>query len=254
VKSPVSRKGKLLHGLIGSVVLLLGWQLVSMAVSSAIVASPGATMAELGRLVAEGELWKQLLVTLRRLLVSLVLGAALGLSLGLLAGILPRVRAVLEPVRWVWMTLPAVVIAVLAMLWFGLGDRAVIFLVTAIVTPVIYVNTVEGVRVLDARLVEMGRVYGVPRGLMLTHVYLPGIGSPVIAALTLAAGTGVRGVVLGEVLGAQDGVGHSFARAMSYLDTPQVFAWVLVALALMALLEFAVLRPVRAWVLRWKRH
>ncbi len=151
------------------------------------------------------------------------------------------------------MTLPAVVIAVLAMLWFGLGDKAVVFLVAAIVTPVIYVNTVEGVLSMDARILEMGRVYRVPRRLLLTEVYLPGIGSPVVAGLTLATGIGVRGVVLGEVLGAQDGIGHAFARAMSYLDTPRIFAWVLVALGLMAVLEFAVLRPVRARVMRWKK-
>ena len=80
-----------------------------------------------------------------------------------------------------------------------------------------------------------------------------GCSSPVVAGLTLATGIGVRGVVLGEVLGAQDGIGHAFARAMSYLDTPRIFAWVLVALGLMAVLEFAVLRPVRARVMRWKK-
>jgi NitT/TauT family transport system permease protein len=175
------------------------------------------------------------------------------LTLGMVAGLRPRIRSFLEPIRWVAMTLPAVVIAVLAMLWFGLGDKAVIFLVAAIVTPVIYVNTVEGVRSLDSRILEMGHVYRVPRWLLLTEVYLPGIGSPVVAGLTLATGIGVRGVVLGEVLGAQNGVGHAFARAMSFLNTPQIFAWVLVALGLMAVLEFAVLRPVRARVMRWKK-
>lgn len=253
MRTPVSRRGRLLYGLAGVLLLLLLWELLSLVVSSAILASPASTMAELGRLITSGELWRQLLITLRRLLISLAIGAFLGLSLGLLAGLKPRIRALLEPLRWVGMTLPAVVIAVLALLWFGLGDQAVIFLVAAIVTPPIYVNTVEGVLALDDRLLEMGRVYAIPRPLMLTHVYLPGIGSPVIAGLTLAAGIGVRGVVLGEVLGAQDGIGHSFARALSFLDTPKVFAWVVVALVLMALLEFAILRPVRGRVLRWKR-
>ena len=251
--STISRRTRLACGLAGSAALLVGWQILSMVVNRAIVASPWDTLMELGRLASSGTMFSELLVTLRRLVIALSIGTGAGLALGMLAGLQPRVRAFFEPIRWVTMTLPAVVIAVLAMLWFGLGDTPVIFLVAAIVTPVIYVNTVEGVQALDPRILEMGHVYRVPRRLLLTEVYLPGIGSPVVAGLTLATGIGVRAVVLGEVLGAQNGIGHAFARAMSFLDTPQIFAWVVVALGLMALLEFAVLRPVRARVMRWKR-
>lgn len=251
--STTSRRARLLYGVAGSAALLVGWQILSMVVNRAIVSSPWETMMELGRLTASGVLIRELLVTLRRLVVALAIGTAAGLTMGMLAGLQPKVRSFLEPIRWVAMTLPAVVIAVLALLWFGIGDKAVIFLVAAIVMPVIFVNTAEGVRNLDSRILEMGHIYRVPRRLLLTEVYLPGIGSPVVAGLTLAAGIGVRGVVLGEVLGAQNGIGHAFSRAMSYLNTPQIFAWVIVALGLMALLEFAVLRPVRARVMRWKQ-
>ena len=127
------------------------------------------------------------------------------------------------------------------MLWFGLGDFTVIFVVALIVTPTMYVNTVEGVLAIDPRLVEMGRVYRFPRGLMLREIYLPGVASPAIAGLTLATGIAVRAVVLAEVLAAASGIGHAFARAMSFLETPQLFAWVLVLLALMAVIEFGVL-------------
>ncbi|NLG67705.1 MAG: ABC transporter permease subunit, partial [Actinobacteria bacterium] len=232
--STTSRKTRVLFGLAGSATLIIGWQILSMVVNRAIVASPWESLMELGRLVSSGAMLRELLITLRRLVIALAVGTTAGLTLGMVAGLRPRIRSFLEPIRWVAMTLPAVVIAVLAMLWFGLGDKAVVFLVAAIVTPVIYVNTVEGVLSMDARILEMGRVYRVPRRLLLTEVYLPGIGSPVVAGLTLATGIGVRGVVLGEVLGAQDGIGHAFARAMSYLDTPRIFAWVLVALGLMA--------------------
>lgn len=251
--STTNRRARLLFGLAGSAALIIGWQILSMMVNRAIVASPWDSVVELGRLVASGAVSRELLITLRRLVIALAIGTAAGLALGMLAGLRPRIRSFLEPIRWVAMTLPAVVIAVLAMLWFGLGGKAVIFLVAAIVTPVIYVNTLEGVRSLDSRILEMGHVYRVPRRLLLTEVYLPGIGSSVVAGLTLATGIGVRGVVLGEVLGAQNGIGHAFARAMSFLNTPQIFAWVLVALGLMAVLEFAVLRPVRVRVMRWKK-
>jgi NitT/TauT family transport system permease protein len=223
-----------------------------MVVNPVIIASPAATLSALGELASSGVLFTQLLVTLERLVLGLLIGGALGLGLGVLAGLSPQVRSFLEPFRWVGMTIPAVVVALVAMLWFGLGNRQVIFLVAVIISPTIYVNVVEGIRAIDSRLVEMAHVYRLPRRLMLTEVYLPGIGSPLVAGLTLATGIGVRAVILGEVLGAQNGVGHGFQRALSFLNTPELFAWVLVALGLMAALDFCVLRPTRRRVLRWK--
>lgn len=244
----------MLYGVAGIVALLAGWQLLSMVVHEAIVASPLATLVALQRIAWEGALWKDLFTTLKRLLAGLSLASVLGLSLGLAAGLKPRIRSFLEPVRWVGMTLPAVIIGVMAMLWFGMGNTQVIFMVFVIIMPIIYVNTLEGILAIDDRIIEMGQVYQFPRKLLLTEVYLPGIGSSVIAGLTLAMGIGIRAVILSELLGAFDGMGHSFSRAWTYLNTPDLFAWILVCLALMGVLEFGILDPIRRRLTRWKEE
>jgi NitT/TauT family transport system permease protein len=236
----------------GVLTLLACWQLLSLVAHEVIVASPLATLQALWRLALSGVLWTELLVTIRRLVIALSLGTVVGLGLGLLAGLRPSVRAFFEPARWVATTLPAAVIAVLGMLWFGLGDRQVIFLVFVIITPILYVNTMEGILAIDQRILEMARVYKLSRGLLLREVYLPGIGTSVMAGLTLAAGIGIRAVILAEVLGAMEGVGHSFSRAWTFLNTPEMFAWIMVALSLMAVLELGLLQPVRRRLLRWR--
>lgn len=251
--APARRWRPLLYSLAGVVAIVVVWEILSLVVSPIVVASPAATLRTLGQLAGTRVLWVELLTTLKRLVIGLAIGAVLGLGLGVLAGLQSRVRSFLEPLRWVGMTIPAVIIAVLALLWFGLGNGPVIFLVALIVLPQMYVTTLAGVLAIDSRLVEMGAVYHFPRRLLLTEVYLPGIASPVMAGLTLATGVSVRAVILGEVLAAANGVGHSFTRAESFLNTPELFAWVLVLLALMALLEFGLLRPVRRRALRWRR-
>lgn len=248
-----TRHTRLLFAVLGVAAILVGWQLLSLVVNPAIMASPADTARALASLAWKGTLWIQLLTTLKRLVIGLAIGAAVGLVLGVLAGLEPRLRSFLEPLRWTGMTVPAVIIAVLAMLWFGLGDVSVIFLVAAIVIPVMYVNTVAGVLAIDPRLGEMGNVYRFSRRLLLTEIYLPGIGLPVMAGLTLATGIAVRAVVLGEVLGAMDGIGHAFSRAMSYLETPELFAWVVVLLALMGVLELGLLRPLKRRAMRWRK-
>ncbi len=229
------------------------WQLLSLAVNPIFIASPADTAKALARLAWGSTLWVQLLITLKRLVIGLAIGAAAGLVFGVLAGLHPKVRSFFEPIRWVGMTIPVAILAVLAMLWFHLSDFGVMAVVALIVIPTVYINTVAGILAVDQRLVEMGQVYRFSRRLLLTEIYAPGVASPVMAGLTLATGIGVRAVVLAEVLGAVSGIGHSFTRAWSYLDIPEMFAWVIVLLALMALLEFCVLRPLQRRVMRWRK-
>jgi len=242
-----------LYALLGVVALLAVWELLSIWVDPIFIASPVETAKAFGRLTADGALGVQLLITLKRLVIGLAIGTGLGWIVGLLAGLTPRLRSFLEPLRWVGMTVPAVVIAVLALLWFGLGDLSVIFVVAVIVAPSMYVNTMTGVLSIDPRLIELGRVYRFPRRLRFTEIYLPGTAAPALAGLTLATGVGVRAVVLAEVLGAMSGIGHAFSRAKSNLEMPEVYAWIVLLLVLMAVLEFGVLRPLKRRVLRWRR-
>ena len=244
---------RLLYAGLGVLALLVAWELLSLWVDPIFIASPLETAKALGRLAAGGDLWIQLLITLKRLVIGLAIGAGVGWAVGLLAGLSPRLRSFLEPLRWVGMTVPAVVVAVLAMLWFGLGDFAVNFVVAVIVAPSMYVNTMTGVLAVDPRLVELAQVYRFSRLLRLREVYLPGTASPALAGLTLATGVGVRAVILAEVLGAMSGIGHAFGRAKSNLEMPEVYAWVILLLALMALLEFGLLRPLRRRALRWRK-
>lgn len=218
-----------------------------------IVASPADTFVALGRLATDGSLWSNLGYSLERLLIGLAAGSAIGVALGILAGLNHRLQLFLEPARWVVMTVPAIILSLLALLWFGLGSTQAVFMTGVITLPLTYVSTVEGMRAIDERIIEMAEVYRIPPRLRLTEIYLPGIGSAVMAGLTLASGVGVRALILAEFLGARNGVGHSLFLAWTFLDTPSLFAWILMALALLGLVEFGVLRPIRDYLMRWKR-
>ena len=115
-------------------------------------------------------------------------------------------------------------------------------------------NTLAGIDTLDIQLIEMGRIYRFSWWQMVTDIYLPGICSNVITGLTLATGIGVRAVILAELMGAFEGIGHSFNQAWTFLNTPKLFAWMLASLLLMAVVEFGLLHPIRHYFTRWTRH
>ena len=105
---------------------------------------------------------------------------------------------------------------------------------------------------IDSRITEMAHVYKIPGKLRLTQIYLPGIGTSIMAGLTTASGIAVRASILAEFVGARNGIGHSLYISWTFLDTPSLFAWILAAFALMGLVEFAILRPIRDRLMRWK--
>jgi NitT/TauT family transport system permease protein len=253
-RSALSRfPGQVLYIFLGILALFAGWQLASVWLPGIIVASPADTFVALWKLVAAGELWRHLGITLLRIILGILGGSIVGGALGILAGLKHRWRLFLEPSRWVLMTVPSIVILVLALLLFGLGSTQVIVMTAVITLPFTYVSTVEGMQSIDQRLVEMALVYNIPRGLRLTSIYLPGIGAAVMAGLTLAAGIGVRAAILAEFMGARDGIGHSLFISWTFLNTPELFSWILLTFVLLGIIEFGLLRPLRQILFRWQR-
>ena len=253
VSQTLRQNGKLIYGIIGIIALVAVWQLLSMLFREVIVASPATTLLTLWNLILEGDIWTHLWISLKRLLIGLFLGSMVGLCLGIGAGLHRTLRSLLEPARWAVMTIPAVVIAVLGMLWFGMGATNVIFMAAIIVVPFTYVSALEGVLSIDKKLIEMASVFKVPRKMLLREVYLPGIGSAIMAGLTLTAGIGVRGTILAEFLGAHDGIGHKLSMSWMHLNTPELFAWILVCFALLGILELGILKPIRTHLMKWKK-
>ncbi|MGX9367296.1 ABC transporter permease [Desulfoplanes sp. PS50] len=242
------------YGLLGVGLFLALWQTQAMCFDSIIIASPADTLLSLAAMLRTRVFWINLGVTVERFVLSLLIGALSGFVLGVVAGLNDRVRWVLEPFRWALMTMPPVVLVVVSMICFGMGGAQTVFVTSVLILPIIYANTIEGIRAVDAGIVEMGRVYGAGQWMLFRNIYLPGIGGPVLAGLNLSAGLGIRIVVLAEILGAYSGIGYEFALARTNMDTPSLFAWILVCLMLGGGIETGILGPLRARLSRWERQ
>ncbi|HIP82591.1 MAG TPA: ABC transporter permease subunit [Desulfocapsa sulfexigens] len=239
--------------LFGTGLFLFAWWVLSIMFHEIIIASPLSAFISLGQMTMTVDFWMNVGVTMKRFGLGLFFGSLAGFLLGLAAGLKTSVKWLLEPFRWSLMTMPPVVLVVVSMIWFGMGSVQTIFVTALLILPIIYVNTIAGIEAVDLKILEMGQVYGADTRLLLKEIYLPGIGGPVLAGLTLSAGLGIRIVVLAELLGAYSGIGYAFSLARTNLDTPALFAWIVVCLFLGGSLDLFVLNPVKKHIMKWKQ-
>jgi NitT/TauT family transport system permease protein len=219
-------------GLAGFLTLIALWALLARGMSPLAMASPGEALLAAWRMVTDGRfLLQHLAVTVYRVLLALLAGSLAGFFLGLLAGSVPCVMGFLEPFRRVGTGIPGIVVAVLAMLWFGMGDAMAIFIGAVFIVPVVYINVAQSLRKGDASYLEMARVYRIPPGLRLRCIYAPMVGAALASSLIIGTGNCMRLVILAEVLGTGNGLGYVLSLARARLDMPGLYGSVLLCLA-----------------------
>lgn len=214
----------------GVLFVLLLWQTASARMNEITMASPRAAFLAAASMLTDREfLTRHLAVTMIRATVSLAAGTATGFFLGLFAGRFAGFAAFFEPMRRVLTSIPGIVAAVLAMLWFGLGSTMVIALNTVFIIPVVYLQVAESIRACDRTYIEMAQVYRLSIRERIAHIYFPTVYTALTAALILVTGNSMRLVVLAEVLGTSEGLGFILSIARAQLDMPTLYGCVLIS-------------------------
>ena len=234
-------------------VWLAVWQLAAWWVDAPILlASPVAALKRLSQLAFEAAFWRAVGFSLGRILLGFALSALLGVLLAAAAYRLRRVRELLMPLVAAVKAVPVASFVILVLLWVSSRDLSVVISLL-IGFPVVYANALAGLDSTDPGLIEMARVFRVPFRRQLGTVYLSQLAPFLRSGLSLAIGLCWTSGVAAEVIGIPAGsIGEKLYKAKVYLETPDLFCWTVVVVALsigceklLALLMDAVER--RAW-------
>lgn len=224
------------------VLWLLVWQLGSMAISNQILlVSPLAVFVRLFSLVQTGEFWSSIAFSLLRIAGGFFLGVFIGILLAALSSRFVRVRELIDPLMLTIKTVPVASFIILALIWFS--SRSLSVLISFLmVLPVIYHNVLMGIQSMDPHLDEMAQVFRIPPGRKLRYLSIPQILPFFYAGASIALGLSWKAGVAAEVIGVPSGsIGAHLQQAKIYLDTPDMFAWTLVIVAVSVLFEKSVL-------------
>lgn len=239
------------------VVLLIAAWAAAVAIfdlSPDILPSPADVAASLGAAWQSGALASAVATSLGRGLVGFGIAIVVGTLLGLVLAEVRPLRRAIGPVVSGLMVLPSVAWVPAAILWFGLSDALVYFVVLMGGVPSIVNGLISGVDQVSPQLRRVGTVLGAGRVRQALYVILPAALPGYLAGLKQGWAFSWRGVLAAEIiavggaLGA--GVGALLQEGREAQDLAAVLAAILVILAIGIIVELAILAPVERAVLR----
>lgn len=232
------------------IVVLGGWEYFGRQTNPVLFTYPTAVANAAVKMIASGELWKYLSQSLIVLFAGLGLAAVFGIVLGLIMARFWVVDLALDTYITALYSIPSVALVPVLVLWFGFETTAKIAVVFLFTFFPIVINTYQGVKNVDDRLLEVGRAFRCNERELWTHIVLPGAVPFIVAGLRLAIGRGLIGMVLADLYTAITGVGYLIARYASTYRTDAMFVPI-VALGMLGITLTGLLRLVERRVAPW---
>ena len=231
---------------------LLVWQLAAMLIASPLLPSPLVVFLSARDALVSGEMPYHLAVTLARVAAAFTIAMAIGIAIGLAMGQSRLTDQLGDPWLIFFLNVPALVVIIMAYVWFGLTEAAAIGAVAVNKIPNVAVTVREGARALDPQLDDLARVYRLSAAERLQHVVLPQL-QPFFAA---AARSGIsliwKIVLVVELLGRSNGVGFQLHLYFQLFDVAAILAYTLVFVALMISIEIFLVQPFERYATRWR--
>jgi NitT/TauT family transport system permease protein len=256
---PLSRRRLLVHAAqLGTLIFIVGgWQLFTSwkIVDPFFFGQPSGIVAKLWFWInhgtAYGSLGSQVWVTMKEALLGFLFGTLSGIIVGVLLGQVRFLSDVLSPYIKAANALPRIVLGSIFVVWLGLGTSSKVLLAAVLVFFVVFFNAFQGVREVDDQLIANVRILGASRWDVVRNVVIPSALTWIIASLHVAFGFSIIGAIVGEFLGAQQGLGLIISTAQNNFDPDGVFA-AMVLIAVIALTAEWLIGLLERSLLSWR--
>ncbi|WP_394097678.1 ABC transporter permease subunit [Xanthobacter versatilis] len=234
------------------VLLVLVWEILAQTgyVTPQVLPAPSKVVRTAWRLATTGSLLTDLGTSLLRAAVGFVLGGSIAFGLGILVGFSRLAEALIDRSVQMVRAIPFLALLPLIIVWFGVGEGQKIFLVALGVAFPIYINTTLGIRQVDGKLLELGRVQGLSTAQMITRIILPGALPSILTGVRYALATAWLALVVAETIGAQAGIGFLAMDAREFLRT-DVVVLTIVIYALIGVAADSLARLLERRLLAW---
>lgn len=171
-------------------------------------------------------------VTFTEIVVGFAIGAVTGIVLGALMAQVPLLEATFYPYLVAFKAIPLLAIAPLFIIWFGFGITSKIVITALVVFFPVMVNTMMGMKSAEPKQIAILRSVGASGFQVFRMVKVPSALPHIFTGLEVSVVFAPIGAIVGEFVGAQQGLGYQVLQAQSALDTDRVFAIILILAAI----------------------
>jgi NitT/TauT family transport system permease protein len=199
-----------------------------------------------------GELPNDLVATFLRVLVGFIIGAGLALPLGLLMGNLERVYRLFNPLIQILRPIPPIAYVPLSILWFGLGNPPAYFLISLGAFFPVLMNTISGVRNVDAIYIRAAQNLGASKMTLFVRVIVPAAMPQILTGLRVGIGVAFICVIVAEMIAVNNGLGYRIIEAREYFWSDKIIAG-MITIGLLGLAIDTVMSRINNYLLRWRR-
>lgn len=239
------------------VVVLGGWELAARfkVIDPFFYSMPSMIWAQIVEWMrdgtSQGPLWTQVLVTLEETVIGFLIGSVAGVVCGILLGRNKLLSDVFSLYIQIANSIPRVVLGSIFVIALGLGMASKVALAVVMVFFVVFGNAFQGVREADKYMIANAQILGASPRQLTMAVVIPSAMSWILASLHVSFGFALVGAVVGEFLGAKEGIGLLISTAQGAFNASGVFA-AMIVLAVVALAADFLLSRIEKRLLKWR--
>jgi len=209
-------------GLLVPLGIVLLWQIAASLhwMSPNVLPPPAAVVRSLTGLIASGELWAHLSISLRRVVYGFAIGSVAGLLIGVALGFSRTIDAWFGPIFRTFAQIPSLTWIPLLMMVLGIGETLkIVVLAKASLVPVA-ITTAAGIRDVSADYVEVGRILRLPRVALFTKIIFPAAFPSIFSGLRQGLAGAWTALIIVEMMASANGIGYlmNWARLLFQLD------------------------------------
>lgn len=198
-----------------------------------------------------GKLWLDLGYTVAGTLISFFLGALAAIGLGMLFVAVPRLEHMMDPYLMVLNAMPRIALVPLFLLWFGLGIWSKIAVGVSLTFFIVLSSTIAGIRGVSQDHITLSRVLGATPMQLFFKVTLPSAVPIIFSGLRLGLIYAMLGVIGGEIIAAEHGLGQRLAYLQSTFNMNGVMG-LLLLLALLGMIVTRGMTRLERALLKWQ--
>ncbi len=234
--------------------IFVAWALVAGAqyYPEYLFPSPFKVAEKLMALTANGEIFRHIGASMYRLGLGFIVGFFLALPLGILIGVNKAASNFFTPPTTFFQAIPGLAWVPLAILWLGIGHKAVTFIIfNSVFFPILF-NTILGIRSIPENMINAALCLGASPWTLVKDVYIPGALPSIVTGVRLGVGYGWRALIGGEMIATASGLGFMIFDARQFLGTDVVILGMIVIGLLWMIIDFFMLRPLeKRTIIRW---